>query len=122
MSTTNVEGEVVNDLVLNSMCIFLKNQKCPFIPRIATFPELLFYIPKVAFCFPEVSFYLMCVCVFQMVFSQGDCTFYLSCSELLKDDICLALKNSTWSMISDAFYSSFILHDSLKNAVSEDLE
>ena len=103
-------------------CAFFSKIKNALLFPELQLPELLFDIPKVPFCFPEVSFYLMCVCVFQMVFSQGDCTFYLSCSELLKDDICLALKNSTWSMISDAFYSSFILRDSLKNAVSEDLE
>ena len=59
MTTVNVEGEVVSALVHNSMYLFLKNQKCPFIPRIAIFPELLFYIPEVPFCLPEVSFYLM---------------------------------------------------------------
>ena len=57
-----------------------------------------------------------------MVFSQGDSTFYLSCLELLRDDIYLALQTSTWSMISYAFYSSFILDDSSENAISEDLE
>ena len=85
MTTADVEDEVVSVLVLNSMCLSPKNQKCPFIPRIAIFPEFLFYFPEVLFCFPEVSFYLMCV--FQMVFFQGDCTFYLSCSELLRETI-----------------------------------
>ena len=85
MTTADVEDEVVSALVLNSMCLSPKNRKCPFIPRIAIFPELPFYFPEVLFCFPEVSFYLMCV--FQMVFFQGDCTFYLSCSELLRETI-----------------------------------
>ena len=76
MTTTNVEGEVVNALVLNSMCIFSKNQKCPFIPRIEIFPELHFYIPKVPFFFPEVSFYLMCVFVLSTCPAQ-------SCSKMI---------------------------------------
>ena len=85
MTTADVEDEVVSALVLTSMCLSPKNQKCPFIPRIAIFPEFPFYFPEVLFCFPEVSFYLMCV--FQMVFSQGDCNFYFSCSELLRETI-----------------------------------
>ena len=75
MTTTNVEGAVVNALVLNSMCIFSKNQKCPFIPRIEIFPELHFYIPKVPFFFPEVSFYLMCVFISNGFFPR--CLYFL---------------------------------------------
>ena len=70
---------------------FSQKSKMPFYSWIAIFPELSFYFPEVLFCFPEVSFYLMCV--FQMVFFQGDCTFYLSCSELLRETtIALLLK------------------------------
>ena len=68
MTTADVEDEVVSALVLNSMCLSPKNQKCHFIARIAIFPELPFYFPEVLFCLPEVPFYL--ICVFQMVFSK----------------------------------------------------
>ena len=61
MTIRYVEGEVISALVLNSMCFFPKNKKCPFIPRMAIFPELLFFSPEVPFCFSEVSFYLMCL-------------------------------------------------------------
>ena len=121
MTTVNVEGEVVSALVHNSMYLFLKNQKCPFIPRIAIFPELLFYIPEVPFCLPEVSFYLMRVWL-SNAFLPRWLYFPLGLLRAAWDDICLALKTSTWSMISYAFYSCFILQDSLENAISEDLE
>ena len=86
MTTTNVEGEVVNALVLNSMCIFPKNQKCPFIPRIEMFPELHFYIPKVPFFFPR-SVFLFNVCVyfkrfFPKVFVLSTCPAQ-SCSKMI---------------------------------------
>ena len=121
MTTVNVEGEVVSALVHNSMCLFLKNQKCLFIPRIAIFPELLFHIPEVPFCLPEVSFYLMRVWL-SNAFLPRWLYFLLGLFRAAWDDICLALKTSTWSMISYAFYSCFILQDSLENAISEDLE
>ena len=61
MTTANVEGEVVSALVLNSMCLFPKTQKYPFIPRIA-----LLY-SKSALLFLS-SVFLFNVYVFQMVF------------------------------------------------------
>ena len=121
MTTANVEGQVVSALVHNSTCLFLKNQKCPFIPRIAIFLELLFFIPEVPFCLPEVSFYFMRVCL-SNAFLPRWLYFLLGLLRAAWDDICLALKTSTWSMISYAFYSCFILQDSLENAISEDLE
>ena len=55
-----------------SMCLFCKNQKCPFIPRIA----LLF--SRSAFLFPR-SVFLFNVFVFRIFFSPGDCN---HCCEL----------------------------------------
>ena len=81
MTTADKDGEVVHALVLKSMCLFPKNQKMPFY-----FSEMLFYFPEVSFYFPEVPFYLM-LCLSRMLFLLGDCTFYLSCSELLKEII-----------------------------------
>ena len=72
------------------------------------FPELLFYFPEVLFCFTEVPFYfskipsfpgfpfsfpevplfMYCACLFpRMPFFPADCTFSLSCSELLREII-----------------------------------
>ena len=92
----------------------LKNQKYPFIPRIALlfsriallFPRsvLLFfksarsfpgsaYFSKMSYCFPELPFsfhkcllFIYCALVFPgILFSPADCTFSLSSSELLRD-------------------------------------
>ena len=127
------------------------------------FPELLFYFPEVLFCFTEVPFYfskipsfpgfpfsfpevplfMYCACLFpRMPFFPADCTFSLSCSELLREIIfalllfffswkslwtnfwCLLdnFGTSSWNVICYAFYSNFSFHDSLENAVSEQLE
>ena len=52
----DVEDEVISALVLNSMCISPKNQKCPFIARIV----LLF--SRSALLFPR-SIFLFNVCL-----------------------------------------------------------
>ena len=86
MTIADVEDEVVSALILNSMCLSPKNQKCHFIPRIAIFysqNSLLF--SRSALLFPRSAF-LFNVCLSNGFF-EGDCTFYLSCSELLRETI-----------------------------------
>ena len=112
MTTADVQGEVVSALVLNSMWLLPKNEKCPFIPIIAIFPELHFYFLEVPLSFPQVSFYSMCVS-FKWFFPRWLYFLLVLLRAAQRDYICLGLKTSTWSMISYAFYSSFILHDSL---------
>ena len=108
ITTADAEGDVVSILVLKSVCPFPKNQNCPFI-----FQKCPFF-PRSVFLFN------VCVCFSNVFFSQvivlSTCPAE-SCSEKLH---LRALKNSTWSMISYVFYSSFIFYDSLENTISED--
>ena len=123
MTIANVEIEVVSALVFKSMCLFPKMKNSLLFPEWPFyFLKLLFYFPEVPFCFPEVSFYLMCVCVFQMLFPSWLYFLLVLLRAAQRDVICLALKTSTWCMISYIFYSSLILHDSLENAVFEHLK
>ena len=119
-TTADVEDQVVSTLAFNSTCLSPKNQKFPFIPRIAIFPVLPFYFLEVLFCFPRGVF-LFNVCLSNGFFPRWLYFLLVLLRAAQRDDNCLALKTSTWSMISYAFYSSFILHDSLENAISEDL-
>ena len=110
MTTADMGDEIVSALVLNSMC---------FSPKI-----------KIALLFPEFPFFQNCPFIFQKCFFVSQKCLFVCLSNgffprwlyfllvLLgaaqRVDNCLALKTSTWSMISYAFCSSFILHDSLK--------
>ena len=103
--------------------------QCVFFPKI-----------KNALLFPKLPFFQNCCFIFQNCpFVSQKCLFNECVSfkwffprwlyfllvllrAAQRDDNCLALKTSTWSMISYAFYSCFILQDSLENAISEDLE
>ena len=102
----------------------LSSIQCAFSSKIQNchFSRIAVYIPKVPFCIPEVSFYLMCVCLSNGFFPRWLYFLLVLLRAAQRDDNCLALKTSTWSMISYAFYSSFILQDSSENAISEDLE
>ena len=62
MNTADVEDEVVSALVLNSMCLSPKNQKCPFIPRIAIFSRIGLLFSRSALLFPR-SVFLFNVCL-----------------------------------------------------------
>ena len=97
------------------MCLSPKNQKCSFISRIA----LLFSIS--ALLFPR-SVFLFNVFLFNGFFPRRLYFLLALLRAAQRDNNCLALKTSTWIVISFAFYSSFILHGSLENAISENLE
>ena len=92
----------------SSQCGLSQKSKMTFYSQNGSlFSRVALYFPEVPFCFPEVSFYLMCV--------SFKCFF----------PFCLALKTSTWCMISYVFiimYFLCILHDSLENAIFEHLE
>ena len=63
---------------------FPKNKKWPFIPRMTLlFSRVALLFSRSALLFPR-SVFLFNVCVSFKCFFPGDCTFYLSCSELLR--------------------------------------
>ena len=109
--------EGTSALVVKSMCPFT-SQKCPFIPRIVIlfsrkaflflgiahlFPGIVLLFSRSAFLKNAVVFHncplvfqkcLFIYCVFlfpKMLFSPADGSFSSSCSELLRDNICLIL-------------------------------
>ena len=100
---------------------FSQKSKMPFFSQNCHFSRVALLFSRSALLSPRSAFlFNMCL---SNGFFQGDCTFYLSCSELLRETIiALLLKPLHGVWFFYAFYSSFILHDSLKNAISEDLE
>ena len=101
---------------------FPKNQKWPFILRMALlFSIVALLFSRSALLFPR-SVFLFNVCVFQMLFPRWLYFLLFLLRAAQRNVICLALKTSAWCMISYVFYSSLILHDSLENAIFEHLK
>ena len=101
---------------------FPKNQKWPFILRMALlFSIVALLFSRSALLFPR-SVFLFNVCVFQMLFPRWLYFLLFLLRAAQRNVICLALKTSAWCMISYVFYSSLILLDSLENAIFEHLE
>ena len=100
---------------------FSQKSKMPFYSQNCHFSRIALLFSRSALLFPR-SVFLFNVCLSNGFFPRWLYFLLVLLRAAQRDDNCLALKTSTWSMISYAFYSSFILHDSLENAISEDLE
>ena len=109
MGGRGIRGEVASALVFKSLCLLFPKmpfysqnfpfifQKCPFcFPGSALlfsrsefcFSEMSYGFPELPISFPELpSSYLLCASFSSNGFFPADCTFYLTCSELLREII-----------------------------------